>query len=75
MSDERKDIWNDDDGEQEARRARRAEKNGKLKSFLTFFLALALVLAGSMLLAACLPELLAAAPLAALRGLTGCGIL
>mgnify|MGYP002509882074 FL=1 len=45
MSDERKDIWNDDDGEQEARRARRAEKNGKLKSFLTFFLALALVLA------------------------------
>ena len=29
----------------------------------------------SLLLAACLPELLAGAPLAALRGLTDCGIL
>lgn len=38
-------------------------------------IALALVLAGAMLLAACLPELLAGAPLAALRGLTDCGIL
>lgn len=42
MSEERKDIWNDDDGEAEAQRA---EKNGKVKSFLTFSLALVLVLA------------------------------
>lgn len=48
MSDERNEIWNDDDGEKEARRrekAERAEKRGKAGSFLVFFLALVLVLA------------------------------
>lgn len=39
MSDERKDIWNDNDGEEEA------PKGGTLRSFFTFFLALAVVLA------------------------------